>query len=82
MDYDSDDEKKKIKLPSHKILHTDIVEKKTVNKIIECLLLLNKIVQQVFLELSMIKRLLRRLKKVLIMIPSLISLQLQIVFYI
>ena len=28
MDYDSDDEKKKIKLPSHKVLHTDIVEKK------------------------------------------------------
>ena len=36
MEYDSDEEKKKVKLPSHKILHTDITEKKTINKIIEC----------------------------------------------
>mgnify|MGYP007031241330 CR=1 FL=1 len=36
LDRDSDEEKTKVKLPAHKILHSDISEKKTINKIIEC----------------------------------------------
>jgi hypothetical protein len=36
IDRDSDEEVAKVKLPAHKIFHSDIPDIKTVKKIIEC----------------------------------------------